>query len=60
MAGTDTQTVTTAQAAICSRGVTRDFKAGQQTITVLHGIDVDIRARELTYLVGESGSGRRR
>jgi ABC-type lipoprotein export system ATPase subunit len=53
MAEAETQT----QAAICSRGVTRDFKAGQQTITVLHGIDVDIRAGELTYVVGESGSG---
>ena len=45
-------------AAISTRGVTRDFKAGQQTITVLHGIDVEIRAGELTYLVGESGSGK--
>ena len=46
------------EAAICTRGVTRDFKAGQQTITVLHGIDADIRAGELTYVVGESGSGK--
>jgi len=45
-------------AAICTRGVTRDFKAGQQTITVLHGIDLDIFTGELTYLVGESGSGK--
>jgi putative ABC transport system ATP-binding protein len=45
-------------AAICTRGVTRDFKAGQQTITVLHGIDLDVRSGELTYLVGESGSGK--
>ena len=45
-------------AAICTRGVTRDFQAGQQTITVLHGIDLDIRAGELTFLVGESGSGK--
>ncbi len=46
------------EAAICTRGVTRDFTAGQQTITVLHGIDLDIRAGELTFLVGESGSGK--
>ena len=44
--------------AICTRGVTRDFTAGQQTITVLHGIDLDIRAGEMTFLVGESGSGK--
>ena len=46
------------ESAIVTRGVTRDFQAGQQTITVLHGIDLDIRAGELTYLVGESGSGK--
>ncbi|MDK2766388.1 MAG: ABC transporter ATP-binding protein [Sphingomonas sp.] len=46
------------QPAIRTRGVTRDFMAGSQAITVLHGIDVDIRAGELTYLVGESGSGK--
>lgn len=46
------------QAAICTRGITRDFKAGQQTITVLHGIDLEVRPGELTYLVGESGSGK--
>ena len=44
--------------AISARGVTRDFEAGQQTIRVLHGIDLDIKAGELTYLVGESGSGK--
>ncbi|OBX19375.1 ABC transporter ATP-binding protein [Erythrobacter sp. QSSC1-22B] len=45
-------------AAISTRAVTRDFKAGQQTITVLHGIDLEVKAGELTYLVGESGSGK--
>ncbi|WP_432201238.1 ABC transporter ATP-binding protein [Erythrobacter sp. W53] len=44
--------------AICTRGVTRDFQAGQQTIRVLHGIDLDVLAGELTFLVGESGSGK--
>lgn len=47
-----------AATAIATRGVVRDFTAGQQTIRVLHGIDLDIRAGELTYLVGESGSGK--
>ncbi len=46
------------EAAICTRGVTRDFTAGQNTITVLHGINLDVRPGELTYLVGESGSGK--
>ena len=46
------------QPAIRARGITRDFKAGQQTIRVLHGIDLDVCPGELTYLVGESGSGK--
>ncbi|GAA4044531.1 ABC transporter ATP-binding protein [Parerythrobacter jejuensis] len=46
------------EAAICARGVTRDFTSGQQVITVLHGIDVDIQPGELTFVVGESGSGK--
>lgn len=46
------------QSAICARGITRDFEAGQTTIRVLHGIDTDIRSGEMTYVVGESGSGK--
>ncbi|WDA41830.1 ABC transporter ATP-binding protein [Erythrobacter sp. BLCC-B19] len=46
------------EAAICARGIIRDFEAGQTTIRVLHGIDTDIRSGELTYVVGESGSGK--
>ncbi len=46
------------EAAICARGIARDFEAGQTTIRVLHGIDTDIRSGEMTYVVGESGSGK--
>jgi putative ABC transport system ATP-binding protein len=46
------------EAAICARGITRDFEAGQTTIRVLHGIDTDIKSGEMTYVVGESGSGK--
>lgn len=46
------------EAAICARNISRDFQSGQQTIRVLHSIDVDIHAGALTYLVGESGSGK--
>lgn len=53
------QTASAAQeAAICARGITRDFQAGQSTIRVLHGIDTEIRSGEMTYVVGESGSGK--
>ncbi len=46
------------EAAICARGIVRDFQAGQSTIRVLHGIDTDIQPGEMTYVVGESGSGK--
>ncbi len=45
-------------AAICARGIVRDFQAGQSTIRVLHGIDTDVRPGEMTFVVGESGSGK--
>ncbi len=48
----------TPEAAICARGIARDFEAGQSTIRVLHGIDTDIRSGEMTFVVGESGSGK--
>ncbi|MEE4317904.1 MAG: ABC transporter ATP-binding protein [Erythrobacter sp.] len=47
-----------AEAAICARGIVREFEAGQTSIRVLHGIDADIRSGEMTYVVGESGSGK--
>ncbi|KPQ32932.1 MAG: ABC-type transport system ATPase component [Porphyrobacter sp. HL-46] len=47
-----------AEAAICARGIIREFEAGQTTIRVLHGIDAEIRSGEMTYVVGESGSGK--
>lgn len=49
---------TPAEAAICARGIVRDFQAGQSTIRVLHGIDTEIRSGEMTFVVGESGSGK--
>ena len=45
-------------AAICARGISRDFESGQSTVRVLHDIDTDIFPGEMTYVVGESGSGK--
>jgi len=50
--------VNDANTAISASGIIRDFKAGQSTIRVLHGIDAEIRSGEMTYVVGESGSGK--
>lgn len=44
--------------AIAVRGIVKDFPVGDRSVRVLHGIDADIRAGELTYLIGESGSGK--
>jgi putative ABC transport system ATP-binding protein len=44
--------------AICARNISRDFQSGQQTVRVLHNIDVNIEPGKMTYLVGESGSGK--
>lgn len=44
--------------AIRVQNIVKDFPLGDRAVRVLHGIDVDIRAGELTYLVGESGSGK--
>ena len=41
----------------CS-GVTKSFPAGDGTIEVLHGIDFEVPAGELTMLVGPSGCGK--
>ncbi|UQA72754.1 MacB family efflux pump subunit [Stenotrophomonas maltophilia] len=40
------------------RGIRREFAAGEQTLVVLDGIDLDIRAGELVAIVGQSGSGK--
>ncbi|MBH1432349.1 MacB family efflux pump subunit [Stenotrophomonas maltophilia] len=40
------------------RGIRREFAAGEQTLIVLDGIDLDIRAGELVAIVGQSGSGK--
>jgi len=40
------------------KGLTRSFSAGEQTVTVLKGIDLEIEAGEMVAIIGQSGSGK--
>jgi len=43
---------------ISARGVSRSFQAGDETITVLRDVDVDIWPGEMVAIIGASGSGK--
>lgn len=45
-------------AAVVCRQIVRDFASGDSTVRVLHGIDLDVLAGEITFLVGPSGCGK--
>ena len=44
--------------AVRCRGVTKSFPMGDGAVEVLHGIDLEVPAGELTMLVGPSGCGK--
>jgi putative ABC transport system ATP-binding protein len=44
--------------AVRCRGVTKSFPIGDGAVEVLHGIDLEVPAGELTMLVGPSGCGK--
>jgi putative ABC transport system ATP-binding protein len=44
--------------AVRCRGISKSFPAGDSVIQVLHGIDLDVPAGELSMLVGPSGCGK--
>lgn len=40
------------------RGLRRTYKSGDKTLTVLDGVDIDVRPGEIVGLIGPSGSGK--
>ncbi|WP_112313163.1 MacB family efflux pump subunit [Pseudogemmobacter bohemicus] len=40
------------------RGISRSFAAGEETVTVLQGVDLDIYPGEMVAIIGASGSGK--
>jgi lipoprotein-releasing system ATP-binding protein len=40
------------------RGLTRTYQSGDKTLTVLNGVDLDVKPGEIVGLIGPSGSGK--
>jgi putative ABC transport system ATP-binding protein len=45
-------------AAVVCRQIVRDFASGDSTVRILHRVDLEVLAGEITFLVGPSGCGK--
>ncbi|NIM42736.1 MAG: lipoprotein-releasing ABC transporter ATP-binding protein LolD [Hydrogenophaga sp.] len=43
---------------LCARGLTKRFREGRLDVSVLQGVDLEVRAGETVAIVGASGSGK--
>ena len=50
--------ITSSQAAIVCRDITKEFGAGAAQVRALRGVDIEVHSGELTLLVGPSGCGK--
>jgi putative ABC transport system ATP-binding protein len=55
---TNTSSQSASSPILTLRGVSKTYRMGDVEVPVLHGVDLDVQAGEITVMVGPSGSGK--